>query len=859
MDVQRKIIQNSSYYINHYNNNNYPINTFTNIKNINIHNSYSNQNNLGKPLSLKNTFIVDNRVAKANHQNHQNYNYNNINNKLNNSNNNNSINSFNDISSETKSNNSIHSNSSTNTIKSMLNTINKNIENSEDISFQKIKSKKYPLHISFNSSNQEANYTSKNLSTNISYNNDINRNKYSLVTNSTNQLLNNQLSNDIIKKKIENAKINEEILLPSYELNLESLTITKPIKIKGQQNSCLIINEGPILIDLEYFNNNITNGDKISDNNNNYIIKFSQLKIVYNDNKINKEKKITALFKLQPNTFLELEDCDICLQNKKNVSTKNLGILEEKKSVAFLLSSNKKNENKNNYSLLNPTILTLTNTRIHNFYQSIRAGQNCIVNINKSAFIQNYGKAIVMINPISLKVNETFFQYNLDNTIHIKYMDDCLYEEKRKIFINKNEFDKIGGNNICIEGIKNKELDLSIIITKNNFHNNSKDGVLIYNLIYYYFEISNNIFKKNQGNGLNIQKSFFNGIFLNKDILYQSIKIKDNQFIENKGFGLFINDCIIEIISNKFILNRQSGMSLCNIMIENPQSDFGEMNLGKKSNEDEYSMIIKKTKKISTFLKNTFYENGESGLFIHGYPYYINISENVFNNNYRHGIAIDLGILYNISSNNKYGNNILNSYNRIHKQNNYFNFYKVLNEFKSCTIKKSYDLANIRLNKCVIEKNMKSGISINYCLVYCEETFIINNIEYAILTKKKEFKNCFKDGKKNVIDGQLGGEWGQIDLNEGDLCGFSCFGGIKYDNKKKEEIIKKVPSFFEINEDKSLEEDHSGKRVNYSYNNNIYNNNINNQNQNIKINKSSTLINNNKVKKEEEDNDCFIY
>ena len=143
MDVQRKIIQNSSYYTNHYNNNNYPINTFTNIKNINIHNSYSNQNNLGKPLSLKNTFIVDNRVAKANHQN---YNYNNINNKLNNSNNNNSINSFNDISSETKSNNSIHSNSSTNTIKSMLNTINKNIENSEDISFQKIKSKKYPLH-----------------------------------------------------------------------------------------------------------------------------------------------------------------------------------------------------------------------------------------------------------------------------------------------------------------------------------------------------------------------------------------------------------------------------------------------------------------------------------------------------------------------------------------------------------------------------------------------------------------------------------------------------------------------------------------------------------------------------------------
>ena len=90
--------------------------------------------------------------------------------------------------------------------------------------------------------------------------------------------------------------------------------------------------------------------------------------------------------------------------------------ITKKKSVAFLLSSNKTPENNNNNSIviqinnsLNPTILNLTNTRIHNFYQSIRAGQNCIVNITKSAFLQNYGKAIVMINPLTLKINEAIF------------------------------------------------------------------------------------------------------------------------------------------------------------------------------------------------------------------------------------------------------------------------------------------------------------------------------------------------------------------------------------------------------------------------------------------------------------------
>ena len=68
--------------------------------------------------------------------------------------------------------------------------------------------------------------------------------------------------------------------------------------------------------------------------------------------------------------------------------------------MAFLYFSNKVSENNKN---INPSILNLTSTRVHNFFQSIRASQNCIVNINKNAFIQNFGKAIVMINPLFLK------------------------------------------------------------------------------------------------------------------------------------------------------------------------------------------------------------------------------------------------------------------------------------------------------------------------------------------------------------------------------------------------------------------------------------------------------------------------
>ena len=58
----------------------------------------------------------------------------------------------------------------------------------------------------------------------------------------------------MIKEKIEKAKIYEEVLLPPIEINLNSLNILKPVKIKGQANTILNITEGEIVINFESFN-----------------------------------------------------------------------------------------------------------------------------------------------------------------------------------------------------------------------------------------------------------------------------------------------------------------------------------------------------------------------------------------------------------------------------------------------------------------------------------------------------------------------------------------------------------------------------------------------------------------------------
>ena len=131
----------------------------------------------------------------------------------------------------------------------------------------------------------------------------------------------------------------------------------------------------------------------------------------------------------------------------------------------------------------------------------------------------------------------------------------------------------------------------------------------------------------------------------------------------------------------------------------------------------------------------------------------------------------------------------------------------------------------------------------------------MNNVEYAISIRKKEFQYCFKDGKNNTIYGSMGGNWGRVDSSGEAIC-FSCMGGQKLDMKKKEEILKKVPSF--INQSEESMENYIGKKINFSHNNNNNNTNLSNRmNKSYAENEKKNNIN--KKPNKEEDDGCFIF
>ena len=615
---------------------------------------------------------------------------------------------------------------------------------------------------------------------------------------------------DIYKDKIQNASSNEVIILPNTKLTMNFLVISKPIALKGQIGSCLEITEGPIMI-------------RISDNTENDAVKISQLKILFNDSNLNKSnnnikhKTITNLFKLFPGSLLELEDCDIVYNNINNSSSNcnsnnnHLHPLSSSsgnantKSVAFLLFPCE--------SSLLTSVLTITNTRVTHFYQTIRCGHNCILNINKSSISYNYGKSVVILNPLIVKVNETTFDKCVNGGIHIKFIEEGHINEQRKIYMYKNVFETSMANAICLEGNKMLNSNLIITIRNNMFRYFRSDGVIVWDLNYNVFDVSGNTFHKNKGNGLNIQRVLSVNNSSKED---WAVKIKDNTFTENGGFGLFVNDAVIDAVNNKYIRNKESGMILCNLMLDNPRtalkvfkSDKFSMNLlptewctnealgyvkgdsssgsgnGSGNNNNTKSIINSNSLQMCSYLtQNNFYENSGCGLKIINYNYRIIADTNSFRENCEHGIYIDLDSntsSINVSSSTP-------NATRIEK----------IKQFKNSEHLQATTLANLILTQCIIESNVKSGISLNNCFVFCEECYIVNNMGFAVYTTKREFASCFKEskvkGKKNQITGTLGGEWGEINLNSQVGCNVSCHGSSNMHKDKKAKIENDIPN-----------------------------------------------------------------
>ncbi len=556
--------------------------------------------------------------------------------------------------------------------------------------------------------------------------------------------------------------------------------------MRGQPNCVLEITEGPISIN-------------ISENFENEVVTFSQIKILFNVTDFEKtiletirndQAKLTVLFRLYPGSLVELEDCDISLIKNESIP------INKHKLICFQLmyckySTKKESEpNQNEKSIVSPTILTLNSTRVEKFYQTIRAAENCIINIEKSYINKNVGKPLCILNPLIIKVVGSIFEGNGDNAVHLKFVkDENLQFDNRKIFFKNNEFSYNLGTGIYIDGIENFMFDLDLSIEGNLFKKNKGDSVFMLDLFFKSLMIKENKFLAGKVNGLNLNKIYsrtnnsLNSITNSQTAASYSqeslsIEIRDNEFLENNGFGIFMNDVRAQIINNRFIQNVACGILLINLNSYLEIKPKGQ-NLNSNSNSQEMqnnSYNCNLNMNTPCYLhKNTFLKNGASGLRVINYTYFLHLNECYFKENVENGVQIEFET---------------NKENSSNKEESFIIPENRVNSFKNSELIPPKE-THIFLEKCTLVNNLKCGIQFNHCFVFMENTIISDNLDYALYTAREEYRNCFKQSKfsaKNLINGNLGGPWGYVTTGKKNLCS-GCSSTVKI-----KQNIPKVPT-----------------------------------------------------------------
>jgi hypothetical protein len=452
---------------------------------------------------------------------------------------------------------------------------------------------------------------------------------------------------------------------------------------------------------------------------------------------------------------------------------------------------------KKNYNKI--TVLNLISTKISKFYQTIRAGDNSIINIEKNYITNNIGKSLVFINPLFLKISECVFENNYDNVIHLKFVkDNNFINDPRKIIIEKNDISYNHNTGLYIDGIENYILNLDIFIMNNEMKRNKIDGIFICDSIVNILLISDNKMIGNQSNGINIYKVYqrFNNQrntniienndnnnidinlninnTINKGYLIDSnfnflnfIIIKNNEFFENACLGLMINFSNAILFNNSFIGNYSSGMIICNYDFSNAYNKEGNNSNSSKPNDNSNinnGQIISEnnssTKGNTNSLINTFTNN--MGISI--------IIDCTFNRNVGNGLKIlsynNLVYLINstFSENNEYGlflenekeNNIIKSdSNAYDKFNNLKNSSKgrklTWNKNKSSDIK-TMDFSEInkwfeniiKITKNTFNKNLNNDVITNKNTNLNQNIINFNIIEFLNNNRNNRFSLDFK-------------------------------------------------------------------------------------------------------------------
>ena len=341
------------------------------------------------------------------------------------------------------------------------------------------------------------------------------------------------------------AEAGSIVVLPPLHLRISTLRICNPLTLKGSPGTILELTSGSIVVDFSSQSRESILG-RPSDR-----VVICELSLLFGtDRRYLDSKAPMALFVVDtPNSFLEVRDCDI-----KSLSTELHNTSAESSGQCLVqdvclwvngFSSRRVTGETGFCSVF------ITSCNIAGFYEFVRGGSTCRVQVEKCHISDCGGNGMTLCNPSEAIVHQSVIERCQASAIDIRLSGEgprpsrasrsgSLSTSKeinpRTIAITGNDLRATGAYGVTIWAEHQAAVPIAVAISKNKITNCRKEGLALRHLSLCDLNIISNDFSVNQGSGCWVQKVY-------KLYSESTITISLNRaFDSHAGYGIYLYD-----------------------------------------------------------------------------------------------------------------------------------------------------------------------------------------------------------------------------------------------------------------------------------------------------------------------------
>jgi len=354
------------------------------------------------------------------------------------------------------------------------------------------------------------------------------------------------------------AEAGSTVVLPPIHLRVNSLRLCNPLTLKGSPGTVLELTNGSIVVDFSSQSKESILG-RPSDR-----VVICELSLVFGADRRHLDSKAPmALFVVDtPNSFLEVRDCDIrsLSMEPHNTSAESSGLGAVQDVCLWV----------NGFSSRRVTGETgfcsvfVTSCHISGFYEFVKGGSLCKVQVEKCHISDCTGSALTLSNPCEALIHQSVIERCQGSAIDIRLSGEGPRQNRgsrsgslstskdmspRTIAITGNDLRATGAYGVTIWAEHQATIPISVTISKNKITNCGKEGLAIRHLSLCDLSVSSNDFSVNKGSGCWLQKVY-------KLYSESSISISLNRaFDSHAGYGIYLYDTAGIIDGNECFRN----------------------------------------------------------------------------------------------------------------------------------------------------------------------------------------------------------------------------------------------------------------------------------------------------------------